>query len=162
MDVIVYAALCPEDREHAAAYALLRCALEREFGLTELPEMEKAEGGKPFFSQYSHICFNLSHSHGAVACAVHDKPIGVDVERLRPAPARLAKGMADEAFFRRWTGMEATIKRSGKDWRSLLDAPGPDALCRCAEDLLPGWIITVCPSDAADIRWERVELSEMT
>jgi len=162
MDVIVYAAFCPEGKEHTGAYALLRYALERELDLAELPDIGKTEHGKPFFPQYSHICFNLSHSHGAVVCAIHDKAIGVDIEKLRPAPKRLAKGMGDADFFRRWTAMEATVKRAGKDWRSLLDGPEPDGLCHGIEDLLPGWIITVCPSESTVIRTYRVELPETT
>ena len=43
--------------------------------------------------------FNLSHSHGAAVCALHHLPIGVDVERLRPAPRRLSRGMDDGDFF---------------------------------------------------------------
>lgn len=157
MDVMVYAARCPEKQGHDVAYGLLRYAVKRLFDLPELPDIAKAEGGKPYFPQYSHICFNLSHSHGGVVCAVHDKPIGVDVEKLRPAPRRLATGMEDGAFFRHWTAMEATVKREGKDWRSLLNEPEPCTLCRCSENLLPGWIITVCPSEKSDILWELVE-----
>jgi len=158
MDIVVYAALCPQGQEHEAAYGLLRLALEREFGLAALPAIERGEKGKPRFPDCPHICFNLSHSHGAVVCAIHDEEIGVDVERLRPAPARLAQGMEDEAFFRRWTACEATIKRQGKDWRSLLAAAEPDENCRCVEDILPGWIVTVCPSERAAIRSQRVVL----
>ena len=157
MDVMVYAALCQENQEHDAAYALLRYAVKQLFDLSELPEIVKEEKGKPYFSQYSRICFNLSHSYGAAVCAVHDRPIGVDVEKVRPAPRRLAKDMGDTDFFCRWTAMEATVKRDGQDWRSLLTRPEPDALCRCSENLLPGWIITVCPSEEANIRWEWVE-----
>ena len=162
MDVIVYAALCPQKTERAAAYTLLQYALKQQFGLTELPEIKRAEEGKPYFPQYSQICFNLSHSYGAVVCAVHDRPIGVDVEKVRPAPRRLAKGMGDADFFRCWTAMEATVKRDGRDWRSLLARPEPDALCCGREDLLPGWIITVCPSERGEIRWELGNLSEPT
>ena len=33
--------------------------------------------------------FNISHSHGLVACAVSDVPVGIDVEKIRPVPPRL-------------------------------------------------------------------------
>ena len=154
MDVAVYAARCPKGREGAAARRLLALAVGQEYGLTALPAIERESGGKPFFPDRPDICFNLSHSHGAVVCALHDRSVGVDVERLRPAPPRLARGMEDVAFFRLWTGREATVKRSGQAGLAvLMAAPEPDRLCVCREDFLPGWIVTVCPSEAAPIRW---------
>ena len=154
MDVVVYAAWCAAGEERAAARRLLALALERELGLTVLPAMERESGGKPFFPDRPDICFNLSHSHGAAVCALHDRSVGVDVERLRPAPFRLARGMDDAAFFRLWTAREATVKRSGQAGLAvLMREPEPDRLCVCREDFLPGWIVTVCPSVAAPIRW---------
>lgn len=158
MDVILYAAVCPPGQERAAAYQLLEQLLRREFGIGALPEIARRAQGKPWFPARADICFNISHSLGGVVAAVHDRELGVDVEKLRPAPRRLAAGLSDEAFFRRWTAQEATIKRAGADWRSLLCRPTPDENCRCVEDLLPGWIITVCPTGEAAIRAERVVL----
>ena len=152
MDVIVYAASGLEGGERALARRLLALALEREYGLRELPEIAREPGGKPFFPDRPDICFNLSHSHGAAVCALHDKPVGIDVEKLRPAPRRLAEGMEDEAFFRLWTAKEATVKRSGQGIAALRRLPEPDPLCRCLEDLLEGYIVTLCPSEEAAIR----------
>jgi 4'-phosphopantetheinyl transferase len=109
-------------------------------------------GGKPCFPDRPDICFNLSHSHGAAVCALHHLPVGIDVERLRTPPKRLAGGMTDEAFFRLWTAKEATIKRQGLGLGALLRPLEPDPLCQCLEGLLDGWVVTVCPSEAADIR----------
>ena len=151
MELILYAALGPEGGEHGLAYRLLALALERELGLTPLPEIAREQGGKPFFPGRPDICFNLSHSHGAAVCALHDRPVGVDVEKLRPAPKRLAAGMEDEAFFRLWTAREATVKRQGQGIGSLLRPLEPDPLCRCVE-LLEGYAVTVCPSEETEIR----------
>lgn len=158
MEVILYAATCPPGQERAAAYQLLERLLRREFGIEALPEIARRARGKPWFPTRPALCFNVSHSHGAAVAAVHDREIGVDVEKLRPAPRRLAAGLSDEAFFRLWTAREATGKRAGEDWRSLLRCPTPDENCRCVEELLPGYIVTVCPTGAAAIRAERVVL----
>lgn len=152
MELIVYAALGPERGQRELAYRLLALALEREYGLAAVPEIAREPGGKPFFPGRPDICFNLSHSYGAAVCALHDKPVGVDVEKLRPAPRRLADGMEDEAFFRLWTAREATVKRQGEGIGALLRPMEPDPLCRRLEGVLKGYIVTVCPSEEAAVR----------
>lgn len=155
--LVIYAALCPKGAEHDLAYRLLALAAERELGLRPLPEIAREAGGKPFFPSCPEVCFNLSHSHGAAVCAIHDKPVGVDVEKLRPAPKRLAAGMEDEAFFRLWTAREASVKRRGLGIEALLRPLEPDPLCRSVEGLLEGYVVTVCPSEDTEIRTVRVE-----
>ena len=157
MDVIVYAAAGPEGGERELARRLLALSLKRKYGLRELPEIARESGGKPFFSDFPDVCFNLSHSHGAAVCALHDKPVGIDVEKLRPAPKRLAAGMEDEAFFRLWTAKEATIKRQGKGIAALRRLKEPDPLCQCLENLLAGYIVTVCPSETVTVRTVLIE-----
>ena len=152
MDVIVYGALCPPGEERALARRLLALALERECGLAPLPEIRRAEGGKPYFPACPGLHFNLSHSHGGAVCALHDRPVGVDIERLRPAPRRLSDGLDDEAFFRLWTAREATVKRRGEGLAALLRPVEPDPLCRRLDGLLPGWLVAVCPGEDAGVR----------
>lgn len=156
MDLVVYGTLCQAREEREAAYALLALALRRETGIEALPEIRREEGGKPFFPDFPHIQFNLSHSHGAAVCALHHFSVGVDVEKLRPAPRRLAMGMEDEAFFRLWTAKEATVKRQGKGIAALLGALEPDSRCLCLEGFLPGWIVTVCPTETGRVRTVRI------
>ncbi len=157
MEVIVYAAAGRPGEEKALAYRLLSLALEREYGLREIPETAREPGGKPYFPDRPDVCFNLSHSHGAAVCVLHDKPVGVDVEKLRPAPKRLADGLTDEAFFRLWTAKEATVKRRGEGIAALRRLKEPDPLCQCLENLLEGYIVTVCPSEPAAVQTVRIK-----
>ena len=99
MDVIVYAASGLEGGERALARRLLALALEREYGLREPPEIAREPGGKPFFPGHPALCFNLSHSRGAAVCALHDKPVGVDIEKLRPAPPAAGGWHGGRSFF---------------------------------------------------------------
>lgn len=157
MDILICIASGQPGGERELAYRLLSLALERELRVSPLPEIARAPGGKPYFPGRPDICFNLSHSHGAAVCALHDKPVGVDIEKLRPAPRRLADGMDDEAFFRLWTAKEATIKRRGEGIGALLRPLEPDPRCRCLEGLLEGYIVTVCSSEDAVIRTVCIE-----
>ena len=120
--------------------------MQREYGLDSLPEIRRAAGGKPYFPQYPHIHFNLSHSRGAAVCALSGEPVGVDVELLRPPPRRLAGEMGAEEFFRLWTAKEAAVKRRGLGVAALRRQE-PDGQCQCLEDFLPGCVVTVCPAD---------------
>lgn len=159
MNLVVYGVLCRGGDERSAAYRLLALAAEREWGLRPLPPMARGEREKPFFPGRPDLCFNLSHSRGAAVCALWDQPVGVDVERLRAAPRRLAGGMEDEAFFRLWTAQEATIKREGRGVEALLRPLEPDGRCRRLPGLLPGCVVTVCPGEGA--RTVRVEPEEL-
>ena len=145
MELVVYGGLCPAGEERKLAYRLLALALERE------------AGGKPFFPGFPQLQFNLSHSRGAAVCALHHLPVGVDVERLRQPPRRLAAGLGDEAFFRLWTAKEATVKLAGQGIAALLELREPDRRCQCLEDFLPGWIVTLCPTEPGPVRTVRVE-----
>ncbi len=157
MKLFLYAAVCKDCSEHDLACRLLALCAEQELGIKPLPEIAREAGGKPFFPERPDICFNLSHSRGAAVCALHDRPVGVDVEKIRPAPKRLAAGLADEAFFRLWTAKEATVKRRGLGIGALMRPVAPDPLCRCVADLLEGYLITVCPSEEAEIKAVRIE-----
>lgn len=160
MDLIVYAAQSTREKEKELAWALLRLALARELGLSALPGVSRHPGGKPFFPSLPGVEFNLSHSRGGAACAIHSLPVGIDIEKLRAAPRRLAGDLEDEAFFRLWTAKEATVKREGQGIAALRSLPEPSGLCRCLEGLLPGFIVTVCPSRDSVIQTRRVDLEE--
>ena len=51
---------------------------------------------------------------------------------------------------------EGTIKQQGLGIGSLLKPMAPDPLCRCAEGLLEGYIVTVCPSEDAGIVCKKI------
>lgn len=156
MDIYVFGTRCEVGAEHQAAYNLLSYGIGKVYGLAALPAIERESGGKPYFPDKPQICFNVSHSKGCAVCAIHDQPIGVDIETLRAAPKRLAAGEDDRTFFLRWTAKEATVKREGKGVGSLLRDFEPDALCRTFETFVPGCIVAVCPSEQADIKLELV------
>lgn len=129
-------------RQCVAAYLLLKKGLETEYGITENVEFGYEKGGKPYIKGHETIHFNLSHSRTAVACAIHNKPVGIDIETVRPFKDSLARHVlsqseyekatvsADPAyeFTRLWTMKESLLKLIGcglrADLQSLLPHPG--------------------------------------
>ncbi len=120
-------------RRHWAAWGQLRWLLAGCLG--QAPgrlRFGRQAHGKPFLVG-SDLHFNMSHSGDWLLVAVTwNRPVGVDVERIRPlsrmealaehclAPAELAqwrhldKARQTPAFFRFWTGKEAFIKADGR------------------------------------------------
>jgi 4'-phosphopantetheinyl transferase len=90
----------------------------------------KTEFGKPFLVNDHKIHFNISHSGEWVLGAVHNLPVGVDVEKIRPVEYQIAARFFSkseyfnlmnkegrdklEYFYEIWTLKESYIKAVGK------------------------------------------------
>ncbi len=129
-------------RQGALAYLLLCRALREEYGMTEQPTFSFGEHGKPSLAERPDIHFNLSHCLTAVACAVSDHPIGIDIESIRTAKPALVRHTMSESeanhiltspnpdieFTILWTRKEALLKMSGSgistDMRGVLKECG--------------------------------------
>jgi len=131
------------------AYGLLRLALEERTGREALPPMALTASGKPYFPDCPDLRFSLSHTEGAVLAGVSKTPVGVDIERLRAVPRRLAARFGTEeppAFFQEWTRREAWAKRTGEGLSALLQNSGqPLAAERLwTVEVFPGYAAAVC------------------
>lgn len=128
------------------AYAVLRLALRQLYGWQTLPPVAPDERGKPCFPQHPSVCFNLSHTDGALLVGVHDRPLGVDIERVRPVAARMLRKFeaADEQqFFADWVRRESRVKHSGEGLVALYQPPRRGE--RLHEPaLFPGYAACVC------------------
>ncbi len=84
--------------------------------------VETDSDGKPFLKGMD-MCISMSHSADAVACAVSDKPVGIDIERIRSVDRKLIDYVCNERereyadtperFFEVWTAKEASYKCDG-------------------------------------------------
>ena len=83
--------------------------------------ISRTENGKPFTDGAE---FSLSHTDGLTICAVSDKPVGADCEKVRSINnkerilARFLKMQAenstDKEFFEKWTTFESRVKLFGE------------------------------------------------
>lgn len=127
------------------------------------------EYGKPFVKGLS-VEFNISHSADMVVCAINDKPIGIDIEKIRPIDLSIAKRICTDEelnyifnhippesdfsytentalltrFFKIWTAKEAISKYLGKgislSWSSIIQTEYLLYKKMANED----YIITIC------------------
>lgn len=124
-------------------YALLSQALMAEYGLTMLPEVARTDAGKPYFPTLPQLHFNISHTKNLILCALSDRPVGVDIETVRPRRASLprfalspeeyrhyeALGGDWSAFYTLWTQKEAWCKYTGLGLQALWGQTPPPHLC---------------------------------
>lgn len=126
----------PDDRLRSiAGDHLARMGLAEYCGIDPASvRFARTEKGKPYASGLD-AHFSISHSGHLVVCALSDRPVGIDVERIRPIKEELAKrvctapelfwmqsapgwgqtltGEAMIRFFRIWTSKEAWFKMTG-------------------------------------------------
>lgn len=116
--------------EQRGAWDLLGAMLE-ERGVSPCPAAARLPGGKPYFPARPHLHFNLSHSGDWALCALAERPVGCDIELVRPRrkdfPAYVlderelgwfrGRGSRWEDFYTLWTLKEARVKCTGEGLR---------------------------------------------
>ncbi|MBR6948065.1 MAG: 4'-phosphopantetheinyl transferase superfamily protein [Muribaculaceae bacterium] len=148
-----------DQRLCVAAYRLLQQALLQEFGIDERPVLVYDSKGKPLLAGHPGIHFSLSHCHAAVACAVSNRPVGIDIEtpdHYSPEVARRvmnddelreieASAQPQVAFTRLWTMKESFYKLTGNDANG--DTPHllvGASRCHFSTIVHPSYVCTVC------------------
>ncbi len=136
--------------EPICAYAALRLGLNGLLGWKDLPRLAYSRYGKPYFPEHEDVHFNISHTRGAVLVGIHDKPIGVDIERIRPVSERTMKRLADavteKEFYESWTRRESRGKWSGTGVAAMRTKDSPAVLGERFEyvETFPGYVACVC------------------
>ena len=160
------------DRRQGLAAGLLLNHVLKCHGLC-MDDILYGDHGKP---EIGGLFFNLSHSHDYVLCAVSEKPVGCDVEKIGNYRKKLAEhyytaheadylnGLQDEekaeAFYRIWTMKESYMKMTGEGLSLGLKRcefhfgssihvyqDGERCDCHMQEYAVDGYKVTVCAKE---------------
>jgi len=144
-------------QEPLCAYAILFMATHMKYGWKKFPPMHYNKYGKPEFEGYPEIQFNISHTRRAVLVGLHNEPIGVDIEKLRPVSERWMERIAGttsrKEFFESWVRRESRSKWNGAGLGSIRENENPAMRGERIEyiDTFPDYVACVCTHSDAKI-----------
>lgn len=116
---------------------LAKAAIKKVFGIPIADiKFGYEESGKPYAAGLPDVHFNISHSGSIAICAVYDKPVGIDIQKMKNSDfnslakrvftekeqelfSRSAQDSRKEQFFRIWTAKESYIKYLGTGIKDL-------------------------------------------
>lgn len=137
----------------------------------------KGRYGKPHIKGYPNFHYNISHTRNAIAIALSDNSIGVDIEKVGKAQLKIATlffttieqeyineafSKADIRFYEVWTKKEAYIKYIGKGLSMPLNSF--NTLDKTISEKIQSfnkdeYIISIC-SELLDKSYKIVEFTE--
>lgn len=148
-----------------------KCVFEQYGVLPKKLVLLKNEYGKPCFSGFPDIHFNISHTEKAILVAVSDENVGVDIEKITNARNGVAQKYftddekqycqgQDARFFEIWTKKEAYAKYTGK---GLIEGFSTFSVLSDKRDLLyceqyGEYMLSVCSKNA--VEFEKVDTKE--
>lgn len=148
----------PHAAGHEAAWTLLHRLLLLRGIDPETLRIGRTVRGKPFFETLSSLHCSLSHGRRYAAAALSDRPVGVDIEQIRPVSDRVAMRFLDvhPALYSplpgdigrilMWTRLESYAKMTGEGV--------PVREIGCPHQFttyyhIPGHVLTVCEDVSA-------------
>ena len=147
------------------SYLLLQDLLREHYGIEGDLVFSYNEHGKPMLKEVSNIHFSISHCKEAIAVAVADRPVGIDVETLRMPSEALAEKVMDKGeklrfdisdtpedyFTAIWTAKEAVMKCRGT---GIVMEELPEILYKVRDEMIiettrpyPNIVCTLCVSN---------------
>lgn len=129
---------CEKKQESDTGRELLFSVIKKVYNVdleVEKEPIQREAGGKPYLANHLDICFNISHSEGAVICVVGSIPMGIDLQihrkrNIEKTAKRILSqeewnwfeksGHAVECFYEYWTKKESYLKYTGEGIRREL------------------------------------------
>ena len=119
----------PAKKLSIAAGELAKKAIAEELNIDPKSiRFRTTKAGKPY-AENLNIEFSISHSGNIAVCAISDKPVGIDIERIKEASINVAKrlytpdeqkyvfekwDLSKQRFYEVWTRKEAYVKKIGR------------------------------------------------
>lgn len=132
------------------------------YGINNNYDIKRSKNGKPYIEE--EIYFSLSHTDAFTVCAVSDKNIGIDAERLRHVKNKEKillrftgeeyKNLSDEAFLKKWTEIESRIKYFGEKLSTFSKKETEEKFVTTFK--IDEYIVSVCSDNEEDIKKERL------
>ncbi|MDE6593844.1 MAG: 4'-phosphopantetheinyl transferase superfamily protein [Oscillospiraceae bacterium] len=86
--------------EHSQSYELLFESVKKEKGIVlSFADVAKDEYGKPFFPEYPHIFFSITHCRGLACCIIDGSECGIDAEMICSPRDKVAKRVFSDSEF---------------------------------------------------------------
>lgn len=171
-----------ESQRQSLGVGILLFRAMEQYGLEpERREIRAEKLGKPYLPDAPAFQFNLSHSGERVLCAVSDRPVGCDVERIernltglarrffhpeeQAALAAVPEEERNALFVRLWTRKESYLKAKGtgiSESLSGFSAVSPPRGVWYAEGPeIPGYVQSCCVirEEEPFFRWQEVSLT---
>ena len=100
--------------------ALVMAAVSKTFSVPISEIILEYEDGKPYIKNHKNIFVSISHSCDLVVCAVSNRPVGIDAEKIRPCGPSVARKifhrdetMSGSLYTKEWTILESALKLKG-------------------------------------------------
>ncbi|OUA56147.1 4'-phosphopantetheinyl transferase family protein [Bacillus thuringiensis] len=110
---------------------LIRAVIQKEYGIkSNLLSFSYNQYGKPYIRELPGFHYNISHSGNRVVCVTDSKPIGIDIELIKPINLQIAQRFFTKeeyefltnqshndqlsCFYDFWTLKESFIKAIGR------------------------------------------------
>lgn len=124
--------------------------------------IKKTKYGKPYLRDYPYLHFNVTHSKNMIAGAISNKPIGIDIERIRPHRPNInritekfftkdeqnyifhRKDNQDLRFLEVWTRKEAYVKWAGLGMKLSFDTFDVLGNGRISTTFIKEYIFSIC------------------
>jgi len=127
-------------------------------------KIKRTENGKPYVDADVH--FSLSHTDRLTICAVSNKNIGADAEKIREIKNKEkilsryvepCNDVSDRDFFEKWTQLESRIKYFGE---KLSSCPKAKIEEKHTETFDFGeYIISICSDEKEHLEMERLDMA---
>ena len=115
----------------------------------------REKGKKPYVKE-ENLYFSLSHTKGLIICAVSDRKVGADTEKIRNIKSKekiitrflkkeAKKNISDEEFLSQWTRFESIVKYNGEIILNPTELTNDKI--NITDLKMNGYIISVCSED---------------